>query len=112
MPYVNEHSCRIADPKRFKLFRRHNNEEEHEGLPVDVVYGITRGKAAIQSLRYKTDYWSEEEAYEHCKSRGGMFEPARPHLFPTRSYASLAQERYGPPYRRLHTKTHRRAKNR
>lgn len=77
MPYLHEHSCRLKDPIDFVYFRRNNEEQDHEGLPIDVIYGIDkRGRTHIQALRYSKDVWSEQDAAEHCHSRGGTFHPA------------------------------------
>lgn len=76
MPYPNEHSCRIANPNLFTTFRRKNNEESEDGREIDVIYGIKSGKTRIQALRYKTEFWSEMDAAEHCMRRGGHFEAA------------------------------------
>jgi hypothetical protein len=76
-PYENEHSCRLEDPEKYERFARKNGEEEHDGKPIDVLYGIkANGKSEIQALRYPKSKWSASEAKKHCQSRGGKFEAA------------------------------------
>jgi hypothetical protein len=42
-----------------------------------VIFGMKEGKGReIQALRYPKDVWKEDDARDHCKSRGGSFEPA------------------------------------
>jgi HK97 family phage prohead protease len=76
MPYPNEHSCRLEDPGQFDRFARKNCEEKHEGKCIDVIYGVKEGVSKIQALRYNKDTWAEGDARDHCKGRGGSFEPA------------------------------------
>jgi len=126
MPYANEHSCRLEDPKKYDSFRREACGQKHEGKCIDVIYGMRDKQSAVplppwpnwsrkelygtdswvifddcvweakqpsqgeqpaegaywtkvsemQALRYKTDIWTEGDAREHCKERGGSFEPA------------------------------------
>jgi len=77
MPYPNEHSCRLEDPNKYDRFRREKCGQKHEDKCIDVIYGIKDGKSETQALRYKTDIWDEDDAREHCKERGGRFEPAK-----------------------------------
>ena len=81
MPYKGEMACRLEDPGKYKEIRRKNNEQKSDGKPIDVLYGILEkdGKrtSEIQSLRYKTDKWLEDEARLHCGQRDGTFEPAK-----------------------------------
>lgn len=79
MPLPNEHSCRLNPPDKYDSFARQNCAVKVDGKCIDHVYGIKDGKSEIQSLRYKTDVWSEEAAKNHCRARGGSFEPAGPH---------------------------------
>lgn len=76
MPYPNEHSCRLEDPKQFDEFNLVNSDQEHDGKRIDVIYGIKDNKSKIQALRYPKNIWSEESARSHCKSRKGTFEAA------------------------------------
>lgn len=75
-PYKNEHSCRLEDDKQFDKFARKNCEQKHDDKCIDVIYGIKDNKSKIQSLRYKTDVWTESAAKKHCKEKEGLFEPA------------------------------------
>lgn len=79
-PFSGEHSCRLAPPGDFREFARKNAEQTSEGRPIDIVYGIFQknGKrlSKIQSLRYKVDDWTEEQAKAHCQGRKGTFEAA------------------------------------
>lgn len=78
MPYSQEHSCRLSDPKQYDRFTRKNCEQKHDGKCLDVIYGIKNNKSEIQALRYKKDVWTESSARAHCKSRDGiLFEPAK-----------------------------------
>lgn len=78
-PFSGEHSCRLAPPGDYREFARKNAEQESEGKKIDVVYGIRQkaGKriSEIQSLRYKTEDWTEDKARSHCEGRKGVFEP-------------------------------------
>jgi hypothetical protein len=76
MPYPNEHSCRLEDPAKYDNFNRKNCEQKHEGKCIDVIYGVKGGKSEVQALRYPKKVWEEKDARDHCKSRGGSFEPA------------------------------------
>jgi capsid assembly protease len=80
MPYPNEHSCRLHEPKGYDSYRRVTCDEQHDGKCIDVIYGLKgtgdKKKSETQALRYKTDIWTEADAKEHCASRKGMFEPA------------------------------------
>lgn len=77
MPFPNEHSCRINDPKKYKKFRRVNNEQTIDGKPVDVIYGILAPKKSeIQALRFRTAHWKAAQARAVCRRRKGSFEPA------------------------------------
>ena len=60
-PYEGEHAARIRDPEGFDSFRRVNNEG---GQGVDFVYGILDGEAQVQSIRFKTDFFTVEQAQE------------------------------------------------
>jgi len=77
-PYPGEHAARIADPDEFDSFSRRNNEG---GTGVDFVYGISDGEARVQSIRFKTDYFTVEQAREWLDENDFeplLFEPAAP----------------------------------
>lgn len=77
-PYEGEHAARIAEPDQFDSFRRRNNEG---GQGVDFVYGIKDGTADIQSIRFKVDFFTEEQAREWLDRNDFeplLFEPAVP----------------------------------
>ena len=76
MPYPNEHSCRLEDPKQFDKFNRVNCDQKHDGKCIDVIYGIKSGTSKIQALRYPKKSWDVDAARSHCKSRKGTFEAA------------------------------------
>ena len=78
MPYPNEHSCRLRDPSEFEpgSFRRiqvGSGANEHSAI-----IGRPKGKTTteIQTLRYKKDQWSEEDARASCARHNGRFEAA------------------------------------
>jgi len=48
MPYKNEHSCRLQDPKKYKSFARKNCDQKHKGKCIDVIYGIKEVKASAE----------------------------------------------------------------
>ena len=72
MPFSQEHSCRLADPRDFRRFRRNNNTSPHT-----IIGFRSDGKSALQSFRYPTGNWDVSRAREHCGKRGGSFEAAR-----------------------------------
>lgn len=77
-PYEGEHAARIRDPEGFDSFRRVNNEG---GQGVDFVYGIRDGEAQVQSIRFKIDFFTEDQAREWLDQNGFepiLFEPAAP----------------------------------
>jgi len=77
-PYEGEHAARIRDPEGFDSFRRVNNEG---GQGVDFVYGIRDGEAEVQSIRFKIDFFTEDQAREWLDQNGFepiLFEPAAP----------------------------------
>jgi len=76
MPYQNEHSCRINDPKKYDEFKRVNCAQKYKDKCIDVIYGIKDGKSEIQAYRYRKDIWTEKEAKAHCDLKGGEFHPA------------------------------------
>lgn len=77
MPFPEEHSCRLEDPKKFDKFNRVNCDQKHDDKCIDVIYGIKEGKSKIQALRYPKDVWDADDAKAHCKDRGGSFEAAK-----------------------------------
>lgn len=76
-PLENEHACRINDPSNYEKFARKNCAQKHDDKCIDVIYGIKDNKSEIQSLRYKKDIWTAEEAKSHCNGRDGTFEAAK-----------------------------------
>ena len=77
-PYEGEHAARIREPDQFDSFRRVNNEG---GQGVDFVYGIKDGEAQVQSIRFKIDFFTEEQAREWLGANDFepiLFEPAAP----------------------------------
>ena len=61
MPYVNEHSARIKDPKGFDSFDR-KNDEFSPGI--HIIYGIKDDKSEVQAIRFDAKKFTEEEARE------------------------------------------------
>ena len=77
-PYEGEHAARIREPDQFDIFRRVNDEG---GQGVDFVYGIKDGEAQVQSIRFKVDFFTEEQAREWLDANDFdpiLFEPAAP----------------------------------
>lgn len=77
-PYEGEHAARIREPDQFDSFRRVNNEG---GQGVDFVYGVKDGEAQVQSIRFKVDFFTEEQAREWLDANDFepiLFEPAAP----------------------------------
>jgi len=77
-PYPGEHAARIADPDQFDSFSRRNNEG---GTGVDFVYGIKDGGAEVQSIRFKVENYTVEQAREWLAENDFeplLFEPAAP----------------------------------
>lgn len=79
MPYANEHSARLQDPKQYDEFRRENDKF---GEGIDAIWGVsTNGEkhAQLQAIRFDADKftpdaakaWLEEHDYEPM-----AFEPA------------------------------------
>ena len=91
-PYEGEHAARIREPEGFDSFRRVNGEG---GQGVDFVYGITDGEAQVQSIRFKVDFFTEDQAREWLESNDFepiLFEPAAP-IDDSRAYVvSLPQK--------------------
>lgn len=79
MPFTGEHAARQAAPGRFTSYRRGHPDGWPEG--VDAIWGIKpSGGTDIQSVRFKADKWTAEEAKDWLK-RGGFItsslEPAK-----------------------------------
>ena len=78
-PFPSEHSCRLADPKKFDSFARQKRKSS-AGKVYSVIFGIFRkgGKrtSAEQAYRYSKESWTANEARRHCKDHGGSFEAA------------------------------------
>ena len=91
-PYEGEHAARIREPEGFDSFRRVNGEG---GQGVDFVYGITDGEAQVQSIRFKVDFFTEDQAREWLESNDFdpiLFEPAAPIDDSRASVVSLPQK--------------------
>lgn len=76
IPFPSEHSCRLNNPDKYDRFARKNGEQNHDGKPIDVIYGIAEGKSEIQALRFPKDRWDADAARNVCNARGGSFEAA------------------------------------
>lgn len=77
-PYEGEHAARIREPDQFDSLGRVNN---NGGQGVDFVYCITDGEAQVQSIRFKVDFFTEEQAREWLDANDFepiLFEPAAP----------------------------------
>jgi len=77
-PYPGEHAARIADPDDFDSFSRRNNEG---GTGVDFIYGVLDGEAEVQSIRFKVENFTEDQAREWLDENDFeplLFEPAAP----------------------------------
>jgi len=81
MPYENEHSCRLEDPDKYDRFTRGECDQKHDNKCIDVIYGWAKKeggeKSESQALRYSIKVWTEGDAKNHCKTRGGTFEAAK-----------------------------------
>jgi HK97 family phage prohead protease len=80
-PFEAEHSCRLHPPDRYDRFRRVNNDRQHDGKRIDVIYGHPRsgGGWEQQALRLPTSAWDAAAARSYCASQDGAFEPAKSH---------------------------------
>ena len=65
MPFTNEHSLRLHDPKDYPKFRRITLTKG-----IDAVLGIKDDKSEIQSLRFDKDKFSPAEAKEWAEKAG------------------------------------------
>jgi len=77
LPYPGEHSCRIADPSKFRedSFRRITSGK----LAIIIAKKPGEETTTTQAFRYPIDDWTEAEARAHCEKEGGVFEPAEGH---------------------------------
>jgi len=77
LPYPGEHSCRIADPSKFRedSFRRITSGK----LSIIIAKKPGEDTTTTQAFRYPISDWTESEARAHCEKQGGMFEPAEGH---------------------------------
>ena len=75
---INEHSCRLLDPGKFKdgSFRR--TKRKHDGKEYSIIMGRLKGETTMteQAYRYSKDVWSSSGAKTHCKDHDGSFTPA------------------------------------
>jgi len=77
IPYEQEHSCRLENPDKYERFARVNCYKKSDGKCIDYIFGIKKGDAEAQALRYRTNIWTERDARKHCREKGGTFEPAK-----------------------------------
>ena len=82
MPYLNEMSCRLYDPKEYVKgsFRRKTVRSRKKGKrPIGVVTArrSARGPMELQSLRFSKDEWSKAEVKQICRDNYGTFEDVR-----------------------------------
>ncbi|MCK4498893.1 ATP-dependent Clp protease proteolytic subunit [Candidatus Babeliales bacterium] len=79
MPYPNEHSCRLHDPKNYDEFRRQNDKF---GSGIHAIFGIvTKPKrvSELQAIRFSKSKHTVAEAKKWCKDHDHnciRFEPA------------------------------------
>jgi regulator of replication initiation timing len=76
MPYPNFHSCRLVDPDKLDIVG--SGEREHDGKKYRVIFGKPKGDGGSveQGYRYPIEEWTKSEAWFHCLSHNGIFEPA------------------------------------
>lgn len=75
-PYPNEHAARIREPGQYEQFRRINDEL---GEGIDIIVGYKDGETEIQSIRFDSSQFSEDEAREWLRENNWevlKFEPA------------------------------------
>ena len=76
-PYLNEHACRLHDPKKYDRIRRENNKF---GEGIHAIWGIKEGEPVeLQAIRFDKDKFTVEEAKKWCsdhKYKCILFEPA------------------------------------
>ena len=79
MPYPNEHSCRLVDPKEFKEYARENDEF---GDGIHAIYGIQtkpERKSVLQAIRFDSEKFTVAKAKKWAKDHSHkciLFEPA------------------------------------
>lgn len=77
MPYLNFHSCRIAQPIK-GASTGYGPDRKHDGKTYRVIYQRgANGKSHEQAYRYAKGAWSADEASVHCNSHNGSFEAAK-----------------------------------
>lgn len=69
-PYANEHAARMHDPKKYDALRRRNDAG---GNGVDFIFGIKDGTSEVQSIRFRTQFFTVSEAKAWLKRND--FEP-------------------------------------
>lgn len=76
-PYPNEHACRLNDSDKYDDFRR--GKRTHNKKTYSVIFGHIKDTDTWeeQAYRYNKEKWDTEDARSHCKSHGGIFEPAK-----------------------------------
>ena len=80
MPYINEHSARIEDPKKYDEFRRENDKFKKG---IHAIWGIIlkpKRKSELQAIRFDAKEWTVEEAKKWLKDNNIKyisFEPAK-----------------------------------
>ena len=84
MPFANEHSARLKDPKKFdpESFRRNDSPVFGKKLPagVEVVWAKLKGKSAptdpiiSQAIRFPDDIYTETEAKKWLDDNGYTWE--------------------------------------
>jgi len=79
VPYTNEHSCRLLDPKLFRTCRR--TERTSDGHRYSILTCQRADNISVwqeQAFRYSIEQWNESEAKAHCNRHGGTFEAVTP----------------------------------
>ncbi len=113
MPYPNEHSARLHDPKRFepKSFRRTDGGILYGKIKVPktiaIIWGKLKGKAKpsdppiAQALRFPTKYWTADKAKSWLKKnkiKYLQFEPAaKPKIKQTDRLERFKRQRFEDP---------------
>lgn len=67
MPYPNEHSARVTDPKQYDEFRRQNDKF---GTGIHAIFGIKKGpprKSELQAIRFSVSNFTADEAKKWLK---------------------------------------------
>ena len=75
-PYPNEHAARIHDPRQYDALRRRNKAG---GDGIDFIFGIKDGTSEIQAIRFRTQFFTVDEAKSWLKRNNFdpiEFEPA------------------------------------